>query len=275
MAQEYDKIIKENLKGLMIELIRKTTDIQPESYEILYPELQYTMDRTADFILRIRDRGESYILHIEFQSTNVRTMADRMMLYAGLINWNYRIPIKQIVFYIGDKKMTMKETLPMKDFDFKYNLVHLHKISYKKFIESDSPEAVLLSILCDFENTPAEEIVEQIFNKLRSIDKSQTEQLQHIRQLDMLSVLRNLQKTVLKFEKNMPITLDIRNDLRFQEGKVEGREEGREIGRIEGIDLNKEETAIKLIKAGCDNKLIEIVTLYSSDKINEIRKSLA
>jgi hypothetical protein len=166
--------------------------------------------------------------------------------------------------------MTMKDNLKMKDFDFKYNLIHLHQISYKKFIESDSPEAVILSILCDFENTPAEKIVEQILNRLRYIDKSETEHLQHIRQLDMLSVLRDLQETVLKFEKNIPITLDIKKDLRYKEGKVEGIVEGK----IESAELEKEEIAKRLIDSGHDNKTIEVITLLPLNRIEDIRNSL-
>lgn len=274
MAQEYDKIIKENLKGLVIELIRKTTDIRPESYEILYPELQFTMDRTADFILKIKDRGESYILHLEFQSTNDKSMPDRMLLYAGLINWQYRMPIRQVVFYLGERKMTMKADIQMKDFEYRYNLVHLHKISYREFIESDSPEAVILSILCDFENLTPELVVEQIFSKLRIIDESETELRQHIRQLDMLSVLRNLQETVLKQEKDMPITLDITKDLRYQEGLGKGKKQGREQGIEQGIEMGIENTVKKMLLKGFDTDTIQEVSNLSKSKIEEIRKKL-
>jgi len=53
MAQQYDKIIKENLEKVVLQLIRKTTNIEPLKGEILYPELKYTIEREADFLEKI------------------------------------------------------------------------------------------------------------------------------------------------------------------------------------------------------------------------------
>jgi hypothetical protein len=50
MAQEYDKIIKENLEKVVLQLISKTTNIEAIKGEVLYPELHYTIEREADFV---------------------------------------------------------------------------------------------------------------------------------------------------------------------------------------------------------------------------------
>jgi hypothetical protein len=98
MAQQFDKVIKENLEKVVLQLIRKTTDIEPLTGEIVYPELNYTIEREADFLEKVttKDKG-TFIFHIEFQTTNEKAMADRRFVYAGLIYQIYRLPLRQMV----------------------------------------------------------------------------------------------------------------------------------------------------------------------------------
>jgi hypothetical protein len=76
MAQPYDKIIKENLEKVVLQLISKTTDIEPLQGEIFYPEL-HTIEREADFLEKVvtNDKG-TLIFHIEFQTTNEKAVCN-------------------------------------------------------------------------------------------------------------------------------------------------------------------------------------------------------
>jgi hypothetical protein len=131
----------------VLQLIRKTTNVEPLTGEVLYPELNYTIEREADFIEKVTTAdNQTLIFQIEFQTTNEKAMADRMFVYAGLIYQIYRLPVRQIVFYIGKEPIKMSNTLKMPT----YELVTLQEISYKQFIDSSIPEEVLLSILCNF-----------------------------------------------------------------------------------------------------------------------------
>jgi hypothetical protein len=70
MAQEYDKIIKENLEKIILPLIRRITGIEPVSGETLYPALHYTIEREADFVQKVTTReGHTIVFHVEFQTT--------------------------------------------------------------------------------------------------------------------------------------------------------------------------------------------------------------
>jgi hypothetical protein len=163
MAQHYDKIIKENLEKVVLQLIRKTTGIEPQTGEILYPELNYTIEREADFIEKVTTKDNQLLsFHIEFQTTNEKAMADRMFVYAGLIYQIYRLPVRQIVFYIGKEPMKMNNTLKMPSYEYNYELIDLQQISYKQFIDSHIPEEVLLSLLCGFGEVKEEVVVEEI-----------------------------------------------------------------------------------------------------------------
>ncbi len=58
----------------------------------------------------------------------------------------------------------------------------------------------------------------------------------YIRQLNVLSGLRKLQKLTVKTIEYMPITYDIKTDFLFKKGKEEGLKEGLE----KGLEAGKE-----------------------------------
>lgn len=140
MAQEYDKIIKENLEKVVLQLIRKTTNIEPIKGEVLYPELHYTIEREADFVEKITTKdNQTLVFHIEFQTANDKSIADRMFVYAGLIYKIYRLPLRQIVFYIGNDPVNMPSKLSMPTFEYNFELINLQSLSYKEFISEVLP----------------------------------------------------------------------------------------------------------------------------------------
>jgi hypothetical protein len=257
MAQQYDKIIKENLEKVVLQLIRKTTDIEPVTGEILYPELNYTIEREADFLEKVVTRdNQTLIFHIEFQTTNEKYMADRMFVYAGLIYQIYRLPVRQIVFYIGKEPLRMNNTLKMPSYEYNYELIDLQQISYKQFIDSAIPEEVLLAILCNFGQVDAEVVVEEIFIKLRLLQKSDLAFGKSIKQLDVLSLLRDLQPFIVKQEQKMALTLKIENDLRFQQGE-----------KRKALEI-----ATAMLREGLDKQTVAKITRLSPEEIDKLEK---
>jgi hypothetical protein len=108
MPKLYDRIIKENLQSILIEFVRVTTDRDIVSYRVVFPEFPQTIERTADFVIEVTNsRGEKELLQLEFQSTNDKAMSERMHLYLALLYKIYKLPIRQVVFYIGKNKMNM------------------------------------------------------------------------------------------------------------------------------------------------------------------------
>lgn len=107
----------------------------------------------------------------------------------------------------------------MTTFEYNFKLIDLQAISYKEFINSNIPEEILLAILCNFEEIQPERVVEEIFIKLATQQESNLNFQRSVRQLDMLSLLRGLQPLISKQEQKMSLTLDIKNDLRYQLGE--------------------------------------------------------
>jgi hypothetical protein len=260
MAQQYDKILKENLEKVVLQLIRKTTDVEPLTGELLYPELNYTIEREADFLEKITTRdNQTLIFHIEFQTTNEKAMADRMFVYAGLIYQIYRLPVRQIVFYIGKEPMRMNNTLQMPTYKYNYELIDLQQISYRQFIESSIPEEVLLSILCGFGEEKEEAVIEEIFIKLRMLQGSGRSFSKSVRQLTVLSLLRDLQPLIIEYiDKHMALTLDITKDYYYQQGEKRGFIK----------------TAMEMLKKGFDKQVIAEVTKLSLEEVEKLEKDL-
>ena len=68
MAQDYDKIFKENIEELLPSMAKVLLGIDPFSMEEIPDDLQHTIERRPDFLKKVhRNAGrEDYILHLEF-----------------------------------------------------------------------------------------------------------------------------------------------------------------------------------------------------------------
>jgi hypothetical protein len=99
-------------------------------------------------------------------------------------------------------------------------------------------------------------IIEEIFIKLRMLQESNLNFQRSVRQLDMLSLLRGLQPLILKQEQKMALTLDIKNDLRYQQGTQE----------------RTLEIALEMLKEGLSNQIISRVTHLPEQQIEALRQ---
>ncbi|TAE44871.1 MAG: hypothetical protein EAY69_10885 [Cytophagales bacterium] len=177
----------------------------------------------------------------------------------------YQMPIEQIVVYLDKNPSKMQTQLPDNEIFRGFELLSLHAIKYQKFIDSAIPEQVILAILCDFEQEDAEKVLEKIILTLKKISKDEITLHKYIRQILILSRLRNLTDFFHKtIENNMPITfdIDIENDVLYKRGEMKG--EIRE----------KKQVVINLIKEGCTNEFISKITSLTIEEIEEIRKEI-
>lgn len=281
MAQSYDHIVKETIQSVVLELLRHTTDLRLTEYQLVYPELPKTLEKEADFVFRARlADGTDELVHLEFQAFNDPAMLARMLLYFGLLHFSYRLPVRQIVFYFGQAPVRMPTAHRQRNVEFAYELIDLEAVSYRAFLESENPEMVILTILSDFEGQTADWMVEQILRNLARLTTNPTDQQRHLRQLEILSVLRKLQPTVIKQQETMAIiaSLRIEDDLRYQQGHKkgieEGREEGIEQGREEGMTSQARRIARNLLREGNDPALIARVTGLTPAQLAELQHQL-
>jgi len=161
-------------------------------------------------------------MHLEFESGNETYMNMRMLEYCSIIHRKFRKPVEQHLIFLGEKPSTMKNSIHFLDLSYEFKIHNLSEISYKNFINSNQPEEVILSILADRDDLSAEEIIQLILKRLIQLKKDSLATQKFIRQLEIISKLRNLQELTTKTIDNMSISYDITTDVRFKQGIEQG-----------------------------------------------------
>ena len=252
MANEFDRIFKENARVLISAVARKVLGIEGlENAEEVKATLQKTIEREPDWLLKIVNPalGESTIFHGEIQTDDVTNMLDRKLVYFALLWSEHHLPVRQVVIYIGRKKkptnILRTSRLVLPNIDFRIEVINIRDVPYDLFINSDVPKEVIIAILCDFKSKPQVEVLKQIVLRLKELDKNEELTFgKHIVQLEILSSLRNLQPLLTKTIDAMPLVYDLNKDIRFNQGIEKGIEKGVEKGEL----IKSQKSVIHLLK---------------------------
>ena len=210
--------------------------------KLLDTSLPEVKERRADFLVELEDNS---IFHLELQTQNDKNMHFRMLEYFILISSKYPDrKIKQMVLYVGEKPLNMKDNIEMENLSFSYKLMDIREISCEELFKSDSLTDKILAVLCDVRNP--EKYFRELLTELYKL--SERERRDYLKKL--LNLLTIRPKLVLSFEKedrDMPITLDeelMKEHPWFKRGEKKGKEEGLK----EGLEKAKREDVIKLHK---------------------------
>jgi len=266
-GNQYDKIIKENILSLIPALLKRVLgfeDYQLEDLPVI--KLQTTIEREPDFLKLLYDKQfpKGRILQIEFETGNETYMEMRMLEYCSIIYRKFKKPVEQHLIFMGSKPSTMKTKIEFLDLSYQYKCHNLCEISYKRFIDSDQPEEVLLSILADKDDVEPRAIIQLILKRLVQLKGDSIATRKFVKQLEIISKLRNLQELTTKTIDLMSISYDIKTDVRFKQGQEIGREEGREEGIEIGIEEGKIIQSIITIRSMLNQQLItESIALAS------------
>jgi hypothetical protein len=241
MAQDYDKIFKENIEEIILPLTEKLLDIHPEKLEEIPDDLQRTIERKPDFLKKVvhKDNSKDFILQIEFQLDDDFDMVYRMLEYYSMLLRKYKLPVKQYIFYINSEKPKMPLELQIDELQFRFNLYNLQDVAYQLFIKSDKPEEIILAILGDFGNEKPEQVIRNVLMRLLEVSTEALQREKCFRQLEILSKLRKLQKEIIKQLEYMALTYDLETDIRFQQGSEKAKVEAIKIMLQDKIKIEK------------------------------------
>jgi predicted transposase YdaD len=110
-------------------------------------------------------------------------------------------------------------------------------MDYEKILDSDIPEEIILAILCDFKEENANEVLVKIIGRLRELSRDEITLKKYIRQILVLSRLRDLTTLTTKQLKNMAIIYDVEKDVLYKKGEELGLKKGEELGLKKGEEL--------------------------------------
>lgn len=151
-----------------------------------------------------------------------------------------------------------------------FELLNVHKLNPEKILGSQIPEEVILAILGEYEREKAEGLIRRIIERLKELCGNEARFNKYIKQLTVLSRLRNLEVETKKTVEQMPITYDITKDGLFLEGKREGKKEGIKEGVLKERKRRNIEVARNLKTAGVDIKIISESTGLSLAEIKKL-----
>ncbi|MDZ7900255.1 MAG: hypothetical protein U5N85_19805 [Arcicella sp.] len=137
-----------------------------ESEEIVL-KLQRTKEREADFLKIITtDKGEKFILHIEYQVANDSDMVHRMIDYWNLLVRKYSLQVEQYVIFLGNEKLIMRAKIDESNMKFHYRLINFKELDSQLFLQSTVAEEMILAILGDYGNDTAAKVVYEVVKRI-------------------------------------------------------------------------------------------------------------
>ncbi|MCL4642053.1 MAG: hypothetical protein M5Z89_23820 [Olivibacter sp.] len=227
-ANQYDKIIKENLEMTLPVIVREVLGLNIIQSEELPDDIQHTKERKPDALKRVTDsKGNTYVLHIEFQVKSERDIVFRMIEYYAMLMRKYRIPVRQYVIYLGDKRPKMPIVLETERLTFSYDLIPLYNASYKLFLKSDNPEVKMLGILGNFEHNDGYTVIKEIIEDIKFKTEGEFAESRYFKQLRIFVQLRS--NIATQFEKAMEAVSKFfkeERDFLYRRGEARGKAEG-------------------------------------------------
>ena len=249
MPNDYDRVFKENFEPLLPYLCSKLLGFELPKLEDIKDKIQTTLEREMDNLKKVVHEGQPWLdfgLHWEIQSTD-EDMRARQLVYYALFFQKYGIPLKQIVIYVGNEpaKKILQNILVVEGLRLEFTVVDLKSIPKEVFLHSDTPEEVVLAILCDFGADRPEQVIRQILQHLLKLVGRVPRLKKYQKQLQVLSRLRKLEIPTKKEISSMPIHYEIEQDGLYLEGIEKGIEQGIE----KGIEQHQHDTVVRGLNA--------------------------
>lgn len=268
---KFDKVLRENMEANLPGIIEHVLGMSIVHIEEIPDDLQKTKERKPDLLKKVRDgTGQVFILHIEYQKKNDRDMVYRMAEYSILLQWKYRLPVKQFMIYIGIGKSTMVTRIQAQNFLFRYHSTSLSAIDHRIFLKSDVIEQKLLAVLGDPSEQDPKQILKEVLNGIHELDIGELSKDRYINQLRVLVQLRNLEQPLEEIMLKLSDFFKVERDPCYRIGERNGLKKGELKGELKG----KEEAALtiarKLKSEGLSILLISKATNLSIDQIKKL-----
>lgn len=238
-----DIISKHIFKRIFIDVATYIFKLPLAEVELIETESQRIEERRADLIANVVDyQGKAFIVHLEIQNQNQAIMPDRMLRYLSDIRLNYpKQSVYQYLLYIGKAPFSMADGITSEQLQYRYQVIDMHDLDYRFFLNQNSADALVLAILCDFKDTEPRAVVHEILQRLIAIQQNNIKGLRdYVSMLEILADNRDLQ-------------LDIQEEFKMLEVHIErlpsfviGEERGIKKGIEQGIEQGAHEKAVAI-----------------------------
>ena len=163
----------------------------------------------------------------------LRYRTDILLAHPGL-------PLRQYLIYIGAEPLTMPDGIDQPGLHYRYGLLDMRTVGCRRLLEIDTPDALVLAILCDFGENDPQAIVNHIYTRLGILLAGDPRRFREY--LDMVHVLssnRNLEEQIQEADK-MLTQIDIERLPAYRRVMEKGMEKGMERGIERGMKRGME-----------------------------------
>ncbi len=273
------------LKDIFEEIPHRLSKIlAPAPIKELLPTNFPSTELRVDFLARLEDES---ILHIEFQSFNDPNMPFRMLRYYLAIWERYPTSsIKQLLVYVGNRKLRMKSRLRLRNLSFSYEMIDIRQIDCKVLLESPDPMDRLLACLCKVEDEAY--LIEKLMRTMEGMNEEERKDYL-LKALTLTELRPNLRIKLTEEVRHMPIVVrpediklpkkklrkDILYRLGLEEGKHIGFQEGEVIGIEKGKQIGFQEGEIIGIEKGLLKSAQEMLIAIIEGKLGYVPEEIA
>ena len=270
LAIDHDRLFKELLTTFFVEFLelffpKLAESLKRDSIEFLTQEHFVNVlegdEYHADIVVKAVFKGSDtfFLIHVEHQSTAPATFPRRFFRYYSAIFEKHGLPVYPIVIYSHDAPKKAQPNVYRVDFPdgevlrFKYRVVQLNRLSWRKFVDSHNPmgSALMAKMKIAERDRPRVKVqclrlmvtlkldrarmrlIASFVDSYLNLNEAEDRLFQ--RSLAEAELLPKQREEVVEIvtsweRKGMEIgRVEGRN-----EGRVEGRTEGRTEGRVEG-----------------------------------------
>ena len=274
----YDELFRDNIFNIILPVVDDLLELKVDNPVPFITDIVRTTKREPDYVGKFKDiDGDAGLLHIELQTKDDKMMVHRMREYQCLYEGRFEIPMYQYCIYLGEKPSKMatelKQRISKASNNYSYKLIELRNYASRLFINSNTPEMVLLAILGNFGQEKPGTIIAEVLKKLQQLATNNNLLSKYVIQLNTLSKLRNLQEETIEQIKAMPIHFDITKDVLYNQGIEKGIKTGIEKGIEQGIEKGIEQGVIAMLKGG-KHTTVEIAHLMevTLEQVNAIKE---
>jgi len=270
-----DIVSKDILKSIIKDIAKYILKFEIDTLELIESEFERVESRRADVVAKV---DGAFILHLEIQNGNDYTMPKRMLRYwLDIKSVERTLPIKQYLIYIGKAKCRIDDTIVEEQLDYRYHLIDIKSIDCEYLLNEDTPDALVLAILCDFKDKNPKDIVKYIIDRLQfHTQQTPDEFRRYMMMLEELSTNRDLKDTVKEVEMLSNIRYeDLPSyEIGIEKGVERGIQQGIEKGIQRGIQSSMVMVAKQMLKLNQDIQLIAQITQLSPQKIEKLKKEM-
>ena len=159
----------------------------------------------------------------------------------------------------------------------KKDIIDMRDVSCEALLYSDDPSAVVLSILCDFEDKDKQTVVNTILKRLKELSDDR-EYKNYLKMVNVLSTNRNLENEVKKGSNMFSVDMEktpfyqMAEERGEKRGERRGEKRGEKRGLEKGIEQSKLLIATQMLLLNMDIEVISKVTGLSIIDIQKLQK---